>query len=96
MAYLTNYILSVSGQKVSEYEALNKIVNHNPLYDSCSWYDHEDHMRELSEQEPDELFELRGYGENYEDIWVKYFKSGKMQYEVAKIIIEPFDEAKLQ
>jgi hypothetical protein len=59
------------------------------------WYEHEDDMRQLSSRFPDILFTLSGKGEENEDIWVKYFKGGRMQVSRATIAFEGFDEHKL-
>lgn len=63
--------------------------------DSCKWYDHEEHMREISIEYRDVLFVLEGEGEENTDIWIKYFKNGKMQDCRAKIVFDDFDESKL-
>jgi hypothetical protein len=60
------------------------------------WYDHEDHMRGISKQFPGLTFKLSGEGEDAGDIWVKYFRNGKMQSCKAVIEIPPFDEGKLR
>ena len=52
-------------------------------------------MSLLSEKFPDVLFELTGWGEEREDMWVAYFLGGKSQYCRAKIEYEPFDKDKL-
>lgn len=65
------------------------------LEDSCKWYEHEEDMKQLSLKFPDVLFTLRGEGEESGDVWVKYFKEGKMQISKAEIKLEPFDAAKL-
>lgn len=62
----------------------------------AKWYDHESDMRELSRRFPNTLFELHGEGEDSGDIWVKYFKNGKMQSCEARIEFDPYDESKLR
>src|SRR5881394_2305568 len=49
------------------------------LEESTKWYDHEADMKALSAEFPKVLFTLRGEGEESGDVWVKYFKNGKMQ-----------------
>ena len=61
----------------------------------CKWYAHEEEMRQLSSRFPDILFTLSGKGEENEDIWVKYFKAGRMQVAHATITFDAFDEHKL-
>lgn len=65
------------------------------LEDSCKWYEHEDDMKRLSLKFPDVLFTLRGEGEESGDVWVKYFKEGKMQVSKAEVKLEPFDATRL-
>lgn len=61
--------------------------------DDCKWYEHERDMKELSEKFPTILFTLKGEGEESGDIWIKYFKYGKMQICDAQIVFEPYNEA---
>jgi len=60
------------------------------------WHDHETDMRKLSIKYPDIVFELYGEEEMHGDIWIKYFKNGKMQSCHAKITFDEFDEKKLR
>jgi len=60
------------------------------------WHDHETDMRKLSIKYPDIVFELYGEGEIRGDIWIKYFKNGKMQSGHTKITFDKFDEKKLR
>ena len=75
---------------------VSKVVGYNPFEDETKWYYHEVHMRKISLQYPDVIFELKGEGEESGDIWVKYFVNGKMQVCNATIVFEPFDEKKLK
>ena len=52
-------------------------------------------MREISRKYKDVLFKLSGEGEETGDLWVKYFKNGKMQHCEARIEFDPFDEKKM-
>ena len=51
----------------------------NLFFDSCKWYEHDTDMLELSRMYPDMWFEVTGDGEEYEDLWKKYYHNGKMQ-----------------
>ena len=63
--------------------------------DTHKWYDHDEHMRSVSKKYPDLLFTLSGEGEESGDLWVKYYKGGKCQVELAKIEYGKFDTTKL-
>ena len=65
------------------------------LEDSCKWYDHEDDMKRLSRRFPKSVFTLKGEGEESGDVWVKYFKNGKMQTSKAEIKLAEFDAKQL-
>lgn len=62
----------------------------------CKWYSHEIEMIKLSSVFPEVLFTLKGEGEDAGDIWIKYFKGGKLQISKAIISFEDFDETKLK
>ena len=64
--------------------------------DEVKWYDHEDDVKELSKKFPNSIFELTGEGEESVDLWVKYFKDGKMQVCGAKIVYDDYDESKIK
>jgi hypothetical protein len=64
--------------------------------ESIKWYDHESDIKAFSKRFPDVVFTLHGEGEESGDIWVKYFKDGKMQKVEAQIVFAPFDEGQLK
>ena len=68
----------------------------DPFGDSIKWYDHDDHMREISRRYPDLLFTLEGVGEEAGDMWCKYYQKGLCQHELARIEYGKFDPAKLK
>lgn len=106
MGYYTSYSLTVDNLNDEELDSLDKVIKENIGMDGgaewCSWscyakwYDHEDDMRKLSQMFPNAIFYLFGSGEEYDDIWFKYFKNGKMQYDPAEITFDDFDETKLE
>ena len=63
---------------------------------TCKWYDQEQDMKIFSEKFPTVIFKLQGAGEDMGDLWVKYFKNGKMQKCIAIISYEEYDESKLK
>ncbi len=63
--------------------------------DSCKWYEHEEDMVLFSKKHPKVVFKLEGKGEEAEDLWVKYFKNGKMQKCPARIVYDNYSEDKL-
>jgi hypothetical protein len=64
--------------------------------DDIKWYTHDEDMRSYSTKYPDLIFKLSGEGEEAGDMWVKYYKNGKMQRCHAKITFDEFDEEKLK
>jgi len=81
---------------IDDYEKFITVeAGFNPFEDECKWYDHEVDMRTVSHAFPNTLFTLTGEGEENGDMWVKYFKYGKIQRAPAKITYDEFDEAKL-
>lgn len=105
MSYNTDYTLSFDHQIPEQDDILDYLETHEVqsyccimdfLEEPCPWYDHEEHMKNLSERFPNVLFTLGGVGEKRGDIWRKYFKGGKVQTVRAEISYEPFDEAKLR
>ena len=63
---------------------------------NCSWYDAKEDIKCFSLRYPEWLFTLSGEGEESADIWSAYILNGKMQLEIAKWTLEPFDKNKLE
>jgi hypothetical protein len=104
VGYYTCYELEIVG---GHYELLQNIIANDremfyglemnvETYYSVKWYDHEQDMKQLSKELPAYVFKLSGNGEESGDLWVKYFKSGKVQKCEAKITFDDFDENKLR
>ena len=63
---------------------------------ACEWEDHEKLLKYLSKKRPTFLYILQGEGESNGDMWIKYFKGGKMQFAPANITFDIFDETRLK
>ena len=100
MGYSTRYELTVGCPEDTFTQIKDRIAvisdYEDPFEDRIKWYDHDLHMRQVSLEFPGVLLTLNGEGEESEDIWVKYYLNGKMQYERAKIVLGPFDPSKLK
>jgi len=105
MGYFTSYSLEIKPDDLS-----NKIIaqlrddsegakyafdDDGDCQEDIKWYDHERELKEFSSEHPNKLFILRGEGEDPGDLWIKYFKEGKVQKAIAKITFDEFDESKL-
>lgn len=102
MGYYTSYSLSIheEGDRYVYIEDAKKEIteyhNYNPFIEANKWYKHEEDMRRLSREYPNTVFILEGNGEDSGDMWMKYFKNGKMQEAKAIITYPEFDPSKLQ
>jgi hypothetical protein len=108
MGYSTNFYLEVKDGELGISEILQSlnedefddlfwaIDEDGDTRDEAKWYNHEKDMVRLSLKFPDVVFELRGEGEENDDMWYKYFKNGKMQSCYAKITYDEYDESKLK
>jgi hypothetical protein len=96
--YHTKYELETSPLLTEEIE--DAIGNDDymllALQIKCNWDNHEEHMRNLSLKFPDYIFKLSGVGEEPGDLWIKYFKNGKMQFCPAHILFEDYDKNKME
>jgi len=99
MGYYTRHELKViegdNGlieQLISESEEAQYSINVNGCSEeSTKWYDHEMDLRSFSKEHPQALFKLSGEGEDASDIWIEYYRAGKMQRCNAKITFDEFD-----
>ena len=87
---------SVIGDYIEDHEEIYGIDRYGTSIGDYTWYSHEDNIKAISLEFPDVLFTLHGEGEEFGDIWNKYFLNGKMQMAKAEIIIPEFDKDKLK
>lgn len=99
MGYYTRHRLEISPETPAVWEEIQKhdYMSHalGPDGNSgerCKWYEHEEQMAELSKKFPEVLFTLHGEGEDAMDLWIHYFKNGKIQRRKAKITFEPMTQ----
>jgi hypothetical protein len=102
MGYLTEYSLEIieGDTSIDHEKEITKTTDYAD-WGSCfegeiKWYSHDEDMEKYSRKYPDTVFRLEGHGEESGDIWVKYFKNGKMHYGKAKIVFDEYDESKLK
>ena len=98
MGYYTRHELQVDGGDYDKHcDEITLLSGYSELFNDITikWYDHEKNMREHSAKYPDILFRLDGEGGESADIWIEYYKGGKMQRTKAKLIFAKFDEDSL-
>ena len=103
MGYYTTFSLDIIGDLPKPEEEIVEELGVLSTYtdwlfdDAIKWYEHEEEMKQLSSEYPTILFTLYGIGEESSrpDIWVKYFKNGKMQAEMVKVVYPEFNERSL-
>jgi len=103
MGYYTDFKLSSKDTDIESFIDLIKdatdytfYIHNGSLTLNGKWYEWKEHMISFSKRFPNYLFKLEGEGEESGDIWVAYFKNGKIQLCRAMITFEDFDEAKLK
>lgn len=60
------------------------------------WTTHEKDLKTFSKKHPKIIFSLFCDGGYVENVWLKYFKNGKLQLAPANIEFEPFNAKKLK
>lgn len=68
----------------------------NGYASACKWYECVEDMISFSKKFPKVLFTLSGKGEESGDLWIRYFKNGKVQTCRAKISYDEYDPSKLK
>jgi hypothetical protein len=82
-----------------EYDILSKFSRdyqmcdqYGKFYDTYSWKNHEEVLKEFSEKNKDHLFILDVVAEGNEFIYKKYFMNGRMHKQNGKIVYDNFDQ----
>lgn len=101
MGYYTDYKLSFDTSIVDKQEVFDYIKEKFYQWFDCGyvnskWYQHVPEMVEVSKKWPDVLFTLEGVGEESGDMWIKYFKNGKVQICPAVLTYPEFDESEME
>ena len=98
MGYYTRYELEHNDRSgIDHAKEVTERSDYTYLFDDqIKWYDHEKDMRKYSKEYPNVLFELSGEGEETGDLWIEYYKNGKMQLAKAKITYDAFNEERLE
>jgi len=105
MGYYTHFGLTIiEGDTNNGLIAKLRDENDNAAYcfdeegnaeEGVKWYEHQTDLRAFSQKHPKALFKLTGEGEESGDVWIEYYRDGKMQECVGKISYDEFDESKL-
>lgn len=90
MGYYTEYSLYADTEDIQEIkDKLQEVFGDTYINEGCTftakWYNHEQHLESLSDLFPDVEFRLEAEGEEPDDLWIKYFKNGKVQVLRAKV-----------
>ena len=79
MPDLTLYTMLVDGQIPSpEMEEKRKRISEFDIRSHCSWYKHDEHMKQISKEHKDRVFALVGHPECGNNVWVKLYRGGKL------------------
>lgn len=97
MGYYTSYSLKTSDNNAEFHkQEIGRIAEYKSVFEeTAKWYDHDRDMKYYSKKYPKVIFTLLGEGEDSENLWVKYYKNGKVQHEFAIITYPEFNELKL-
>ena len=99
MGYYTYHKLKVTpNDGVDHEQEISATTGYHHCFDGeeIKWYEHEADMRRYSTRYPKHLFKLVGEGEETGDLWVEYYKNGKMQRCVGEVVYPPYDKNKLE
>ena len=103
MGYYTDYKIDIRradgmGLDYGVYDEVAKFLSETTYYTwsqdleawGIKWYDHDIEMSALSTHFPELVFAVHGVGEEFPDIWVKYFHNGKKTVHRANITYPEF------
>ena len=103
MGYYTTYDLTIIDKnykddyKVDHGKKISELAEYRDCFgNDIKWYDHDKNMLKYSLKYPELVFQLAGYGEEFDDIWEKYYKNGQYQVCQGRIIFDEYDESKLE
>lgn len=102
MGYYTKHKLEIIEGNDNKTDYISEIVEISGYSSSLfkgeeyKWYDSDIHMKYYSKKHPNTVFRLSGEGEESGDIWVKYYKNGKVHSCKARITHDTYDESKLE
>lgn len=85
MGYYTTYEFEVIGANEDDVIATIKDQSKYEDFDQVKWYNHEKDMIEVSKKFPAATIQVDGVGEEYPDIWRKWFRNGDMAFSKAVI-----------
>ena len=103
MGYYTSFALTHDSDTINDTDLAQELVklsgyswDNELTLPGVKWYGHQEDMIKLSNMHKGTLFTLKGNGEDDDDLWVCYYKSGLSQQGKAVITFTPFDESKLK
>ena len=99
MGYYTRFELEViegNDDLVQTFRDENEYAEYAINGNKCKWDDHEKDIKEFSQKHPDAIFQLTGEGEESGDLWIEYYKNGKVQKCPAHITYDEYDPLKMK
>ena len=86
---------NVVAKYIEDHEDMPDALNRNGESEGpCHWRSYEEDMIAMSQAIPHVTFTLTGKGEDSDDIWVEYYRDGKMQRHKLALVLTPIDETK--
>jgi hypothetical protein len=91
VGYYTKYSIfeCVGADLAKVKQTIRKVSGYDNFEGECvKWYLHEDDMKKMSLLFPGVTIVLDGSGEDYPDLWRKWFKDGKMKYSLGRVVFQ--------